>query len=89
MRESHQIEVGDLDSIRLECVSCGAALVLKVKKWTRIPEECPAGCGNEWAPAGSAGPEFAALNQLRVGLQAVRGLSSLQFRITFERAEGQ
>jgi len=73
----------DIQGIRIECGSCGAALLIRPEKWGRVPSQCPH-CNSTWH-LGDASVDLSNLNSFAHGLRALRATSSTAaFRLRLE-----
>ncbi len=85
IEERYVFDVSDLQAVRLQCSTCGAAISLKVSAWSEPQYQCP-GCGVQWFTKHSE-PYKTAL-QLAAGLRGMKALmekeNGLSFRVRFE-----
>ena len=62
------LELADVLALRLECLKCGAAVVLKPADWSTSPVECP-GCRNTWELPRVSESGYTPINYLGMGLR--------------------
>jgi hypothetical protein len=62
------LELSDVLAVRLECVRCGAAVILKPTDWREAPFECP-GCHNTWELPSVPNQAYSPINQLGLGIR--------------------
>lgn len=83
------LEAVDVIGIRLDCVKCRAAVVVRPEQWKEAPFECPS-CKEMWELPRVNGQAFSPLQHFGVGLRQLLeqsksdGPTRLPYRVRLE-----
>ena len=82
VEDRYLIDLSNINAIRFECKSCGAALSLRPREWTSVPLQCAA-CGTPWV--GTDSEQFKTLNRLSIALRAsLSNADAVPYRLRLE-----